>query len=67
MELLLNILVTSALLLYKQTVNKIIKVSEFRMWHLHLIQCHENMQSSASSSIIVRKRLRHKIQKKERD
>ncbi|XP_033318338.1 uncharacterized protein LOC117215878 [Bombus bifarius] len=62
LELLLNTLISNAMILYKQVTNTKIKVSEFRMaLAMQLTQCH----SSEPSNILVRQRLRHEMHKKE--
>ena len=61
LELLLNTLISNAIILYRQATNTKIKVSDFRMaLAMQLTQCH----SPEPSNILIRQRLRHEMQKK---
>ncbi|EZA49230.1 hypothetical protein X777_12512 [Ooceraea biroi] len=65
-ELLLNASVVNALLMYKQMIDRKIKVTEFRMaLAMHLTQCRdENPQDPAALNVSSRKTLPHEIEKK---
>ena len=57
-ELLLNISISNAMILYKQATKTKIGLSDFRMaLATHLTQCH----SSKPSNIFIRQRLRHEM------